>query len=184
MPEAAGGERARLAERGRAGLTARRQGALASHRLASRPLTHPVHDALDVPGQARIRATPPGPATRRPPGKAAIRAIRGGGRVSGPGGQGPDRRPRRRVVRTLLLATAMKETNLIAVRQLRVGEALITVEIFRNAGNSVAARCVLGASDTPIIDAPNAEEALATVADALEGLLLARRRKAEQPLAA
>ena len=44
----------------------------------------------------------------------------------------------------------------------------------QNEGSSVAARCVLGSGDTPIIDAPTAEEALAAVEDALEGLLLAR----------
>ncbi|HUK66131.1 MAG TPA: hypothetical protein VLV17_04840 [Anaeromyxobacteraceae bacterium] len=78
----------------------------------------------------------------------------------------------------------MKPTNLIAVRELRVGDATVTVEISRNAGNSVAARCMFGARDTPIIDAPSADEALATVADALEGLLFARRSALGQPLAA
>jgi hypothetical protein len=68
----------------------------------------------------------------------------------------------------------MNRTNLIAVRQLRIGNRLITVELIQNEGRSVAARCVLGSGDTPIIDAPSAEEALATVEDALEGLLLAR----------
>jgi hypothetical protein len=68
----------------------------------------------------------------------------------------------------------MNRTNLIAVRQLRIGNRLITVELIQNEGRSVAARCVLGLGDTPIIDAPSAEEALATVEDALEGLLLAR----------
>jgi hypothetical protein len=68
----------------------------------------------------------------------------------------------------------MNRANLIGIRQLRVGERLVTVELFRNEGTSVAARCVLPSGDTPIIDAPSAEEALAAVEDALEGLLLAR----------
>jgi len=72
----------------------------------------------------------------------------------------------------------MKRTNLIAVRQVRVGDRLVLVELFQNEGSSVAARCVLGSTDTPIIDAPSAEEALATVEDAMEGLLMARRARA------
>lgn len=68
----------------------------------------------------------------------------------------------------------MNGSNLIAVRQVRIGNRVVTVEIFRNEGRSVAARCVLGSGDTPIIDAPTAEEALAAVEDALEGLLMAR----------
>ena len=69
----------------------------------------------------------------------------------------------------------MNCTNLIAVRLLRVGDRLVRVELFRNEGSSVAARCVLGSRDTPIIDAPSVDEALAAVEDALEGLLMARR---------
>ena len=79
------------------------------------------------------------------------------------------------MVRRLLPRTSMTNTNLIAVRQLRVGDRLVRVEIFQNEGSSVAARCVLGSKDTPIIDAPTADEALAAVEDALEGLLMARR---------
>ncbi|OFX24012.1 MAG: hypothetical protein A2V77_08550 [Anaeromyxobacter sp. RBG_16_69_14] len=78
------------------------------------------------------------------------------------------------MVRRLLPRTSMTNTNLIAVRQLRVGDRLVRVEIFQNEGSSVAARCVLGSKDTPIIDAPTADEALAVVEDALEGLLMAR----------
>ena len=69
----------------------------------------------------------------------------------------------------------MNRTNLIAVRLLRAGDRLVTVELFQNEGSSVAARCVLGSRDMPIIDAPSADEALAAVEDALEGLLMARR---------
>ncbi len=69
----------------------------------------------------------------------------------------------------------MNGSNLIAVRQVRIGNRLVTVELIQNEGSSVAARCVLAAGDTPIIDAPTVEEALAAVEDALEGLLLARK---------
>ncbi len=79
------------------------------------------------------------------------------------------------MVRRLLSHARMTNTNLIAVRQVRVGDRLVRVELFQNEGSSVAARCVLGARDTPIIDAPTADEALAAVEDALEGLLMARR---------
>jgi hypothetical protein len=78
----------------------------------------------------------------------------------------------------------MDRTNLITVRTLRVGDSDVTVEVFRNAGKSVAARCMLGTYDTPIIDAPSADEALAAVADALEGLLFARSSAARRTLAA
>ena len=80
-------------------------------------------------------------------------------------------------MRVLLLCPGMN-ANLIAVRQVRIGDRLVTVELFQNEGSSVAARCVLGLGDTPIIDAPSAEEALATVEDAMEGLLLAREHLA------
>jgi hypothetical protein len=72
----------------------------------------------------------------------------------------------------------MTRTNLIAVRQVRAGDRLVLVELFQNEGSSVAARCVLGSTDTPIIDAPSAEEALAAVEDAMEGVLMARRARA------
>lgn len=68
----------------------------------------------------------------------------------------------------------MNREDLIDLREVRVGGRSVTVELFRNAGGSVAARCVLGERDNPIIDARSADEALALVADVLEGLLLAR----------
>ncbi|HUL60080.1 MAG TPA: hypothetical protein VLU43_12420 [Anaeromyxobacteraceae bacterium] len=66
------------------------------------------------------------------------------------------------------------ETKPIAVRHLRAGGRTIPVELYRNEGGSVAARCRIAAADTPIIDGPSEEEVLAAVADSLEGLLLAR----------
>jgi hypothetical protein len=72
----------------------------------------------------------------------------------------------------------MNHTNFIAVRHVRIGDRLVTVELFQNEGTSVAARCVLASGDTPIIDAPSAEEAFAAVEDAIEGLLLARESPA------
>jgi len=64
--------------------------------------------------------------------------------------------------------------DLIDVREVRAGGRSVVVELFRNAGGSVAARCVLGEADRPIIDARSADEAIAMVSDVLEGLLLAR----------
>ncbi len=63
---------------------------------------------------------------------------------------------------------------LIAIRHVRVAGRTIPIELFRNEGGSVAARCRLGAADTPIIDGPNEEEVLAAIEDSLEGLLFAR----------
>ena len=68
----------------------------------------------------------------------------------------------------------MRRENLIAVRELRVAGRLVTVELSKNEGNSFAARCVLDAKDTPIIDGPSAEEAMATLEEVLEGVLMAR----------
>lgn len=68
----------------------------------------------------------------------------------------------------------MGHESLIGVREVRSGDRTVVVELFRNAGGSVAARCILGAQDQPIIDARSPEEALALVEDTLEGLLLAR----------
>jgi len=68
------------------------------------------------------------------------------------------------------------DPKLIAVRQLRAGDLTIAVELYRNEGGSVAARCRLGEGDAPIIDGPSEEDVLAAVQDALEGLLLARTR--------
>jgi hypothetical protein len=70
------------------------------------------------------------------------------------------------------------EPKLIAVRHLRAGDRTVAVELFRNEGGSVAARCRLGDGDAPIIDGPSEEEVLAAVQDVLEGLLLARARRA------
>jgi hypothetical protein len=67
-------------------------------------------------------------------------------------------------------------TRLIEVRQIKAGGRLIPVELFRNECGSVAARCLIGRADMPIIDGPTAEEALAAVEDSIEGLLLARAR--------
>jgi hypothetical protein len=64
--------------------------------------------------------------------------------------------------------------KLIAVREVRCGGRTVQVELFRNAGGSVAARCLLSPEEAPIIDGRDAAEALAAVEDALEGLLLAR----------
>jgi len=65
--------------------------------------------------------------------------------------------------------------KLIAVREVRSGGRKVVVELFQNDGGSVAARLVFAPRDMPIIDGASAEEALATIEDALEGLLLARR---------
>jgi hypothetical protein len=69
----------------------------------------------------------------------------------------------------------VETTNLIEIRRLEVGGRTIVVELFRNAGGSVAARCVLGDAEMPILDGPSAEEVMAAVEDAIEGLLFARR---------
>ncbi len=68
----------------------------------------------------------------------------------------------------------MDRTNLIAVRQVKAAGRTIAVELLRNEGGSVAARCLLDEADMPIIDAPTADSALAAVEDAIEGLLFAR----------
>jgi hypothetical protein len=75
----------------------------------------------------------------------------------------------------LLLVRGVTEENLIGVRHLRVGSRLIPVQLFRNAGGSVAGRFVLGAQDTPIVDGPTPEAVLDLLRDVLEGLLLARK---------
>jgi len=66
------------------------------------------------------------------------------------------------------------KNKLIAVRHVKAGNRVIPVELFRNEGGSVAARCIIADSDMPIIDGATADEAMATVEDALEGLLFAR----------
>jgi hypothetical protein len=79
-----------------------------------------------------------------------------------------------RLAHYLLDGPAVDTNTLIAVRQVESGGRLIRVQLFLNEGGSVAARCLLGGSEMPIIDAPSPEAALAAVEDALEGLLLAR----------
>jgi hypothetical protein len=71
--------------------------------------------------------------------------------------------------------TRAKDPNLIAVRHVRAGDRLVPIELLRNAGGSVSARFLIGSADTPVIDAPSAEEVLATVEEVIEGVLLARR---------
>jgi hypothetical protein len=71
--------------------------------------------------------------------------------------------------------------KLIGIREIRCGGRTVQVELFRNTGGSVAARCLLSPGDFPIIDGRNADEALAAVEDALEGLLLARGAAAAAP---
>jgi len=66
----------------------------------------------------------------------------------------------------------------IEVRHLRAGGRTIPVQFFRNAGGSVAGRFVLGAEDTPIVDGPTPEAVLAVLRDAIDGLLLARKKVA------
>jgi hypothetical protein len=66
--------------------------------------------------------------------------------------------------------------KIIAVRHLRAGGRLITVQFSRNEGGSVAGRAVLGAQDTPILDGPDPEAVLAVLREVIDGLLLARQR--------
>jgi hypothetical protein len=66
------------------------------------------------------------------------------------------------------------EQKIIAVRQLRAGRRLITVQFFRNEGGSVAGRAVLGAHDTPIIDGPDPEAILELLRQVIDEVLLAR----------
>jgi hypothetical protein len=82
------------------------------------------------------------------------------------------------VALALLHERTVNRDKLIGVREIRCGSRTVQVELFRNAGGSVAARCLLSPEDVPIIDGRDADEALAAVEDALEGLLLARRASA------
>ncbi len=66
-------------------------------------------------------------------------------------------------------------SSLIGMRHLWSGSRRILVVLTRNEGGSVAAQCFLGGAETPIIDGPTEGVALATLSDALEALLLARR---------
>ncbi len=75
---------------------------------------------------------------------------------------------------TIANPRTVDKNKLIAVRHLKAGNRVIPVELFRNDGGSVAARCIIADSDMPIIDGPTADEAMAAVEDVLEGLLLAR----------
>jgi hypothetical protein len=74
----------------------------------------------------------------------------------------------------LLGRTLVNLNDLIAVRELHSGNRRVVVELFQNAGGSVAARCHLGKEDMPIVDGRNADEALFALSEALEGALLAR----------
>ena len=73
-----------------------------------------------------------------------------------------------------LLPSLVVNPELVSMHQLRVGDRVIVVEIFRNEGGSFAARCRIGAGDAPIIDGPSEDEVMAAVEESLEGLLLAR----------
>src|SRR5258708_32239728 len=64
---------------------------------------------------------------------------------------------------------------LIGIRHLRAGSRRVVVLLTRNEGGTVAARCLLEGSETPIIDGPKAGVVLETLADGLETLILARR---------
>lgn len=68
----------------------------------------------------------------------------------------------------------MDRMRLIEVRHVQAGHRKIPVELFRNESGSVAARCLFGSADMPIIDGPTPERAMAAVEDLMEGLLLAR----------
>ena len=68
----------------------------------------------------------------------------------------------------------MAANPILAVRHLQASGRTIPVFLSRNEGGSVAARCMLDAGDTPIIDGPSAEEVLQLVQDSIDGLLLAR----------
>jgi len=82
------------------------------------------------------------------------------------------------MVRGLLQGKGVDKTKLIGVRQVKAGGRTIPVELFRNECGTVAARCLIGSADMPIIDGPTTEEVMAAVEDALEGLLFARARLA------
>ena len=104
---------------------------------------------------------------RNPP---AARGLGEGARDRAPGGS----IARAVLAPRLLGQAAVNRDELIDVREVRSGGRRVVVQLFRNEGGSVAARCVLGEADMPIIDGRSAEEALATVEDAIEGVLLAR----------
>ncbi len=78
------------------------------------------------------------------------------------------------LVRGLLRIPRVEPTNLIEIRHVRVNGRTVPVELSRNAGGSVAARCLIGETEMPIIDGPTAEAAMAAVEEAIEDLLFAR----------
>jgi hypothetical protein len=82
------------------------------------------------------------------------------------------------MVRRLLRSKPVDKTKLIAVRHVKAAGRTIPVELFRNECGTVAARCLIGSADMPIIDGPTLEAAMAAVEDAIEGLLFARARLA------
>jgi hypothetical protein len=121
---------------------------------------------------ARLAIEPPPARTRSKPSLSTVRR--------GPARPGSNSSPCgskacARVAPRLLGKSGVNQDNLIAVREVRSGGRRVVVELYRNDGGSVAARLVFAPRDMPIIDGANAEEALATIEDALEGLLLARR---------
>jgi hypothetical protein len=79
------------------------------------------------------------------------------------------------MVRQLLSLWSVNPTKVIEIRHLKVAGRTIPVELSRNAGGSVAARCLLSEAEMPIIDGPTAEAAMAAVEEAIEDLLLARK---------
>jgi len=70
---------------------------------------------------------------------------------------------------------SVAEQKIFAVRHLRAGGRVISVQLSRNAGGSVAGKAMLSAHDTPIVDGPDAEAVLAMLRDVIDGLLLARQ---------
>jgi hypothetical protein len=82
------------------------------------------------------------------------------------------------MVRRLLGSKSVDKNRLIAVRHVKAAGRTIPVELFRNECGTVAARCLIGSADMPIIDGPTVEETMAAVEDAIEGLIFARTRLA------
>jgi hypothetical protein len=78
------------------------------------------------------------------------------------------------MVQEMLVIMFMEKNKLIAVRHVRAGDRTIPVELFLNEGGSVAAHCILTDTDRPIIDSPTPEEAIATIEDLIDGILLTR----------
>ncbi len=68
----------------------------------------------------------------------------------------------------------MKTKELIGVRQVKARGRIIPVELFWNDCGTVAARCLFGDGDMPIIDGPTADDVMAAVEDSIDGLLFAR----------